>query len=64
MLLIYLHQILKKTAAFSLKMRMLKSLAFIPASQILTCYDELKLNTDDHCKKISDWFKKNYIRRK
>lgn len=48
---------------FNLKIRMIKSLAFVPENEILDYYSVLNnnLKTDKDAKSISDWFQKNYI---
>lgn len=48
---------------FSISIRMLKSLSFVPPENVLEYYNELNdSNNDKDFKKISAWFKQNYIR--
>lgn len=48
--------------SFSLNMRMLKSLAFVPSNEIPFYYKELcKQFGDSSSEKIGKWFKRNYI---
>lgn len=48
---------------FSLRIRMIKSLAFVPPDEILDYYSELNndLKMDKDAKIMSDWFEKNYV---
>lgn len=47
---------------FSLQIRMLKSLAFVPAEEVSSYYEELCSSfRDAHVKKIGKWFEQNYI---
>lgn len=48
---------------FSISIRMLKSLSFVPPENVLEYYNELNdSNNDKDFKKICAWFKQNYIR--
>lgn len=46
---------------FSIQIRMLKSLAFVPAMEIPSYFSELHNSFDQGARKIGNWFKKNYI---
>lgn len=46
---------------FSIQIRMLKSLAFVPSDEIEFYYRELKKEFDADAAKIGKWFEKNYV---
>lgn len=47
---------------FALQIRMLKSLAFVPAEEVAQYFESFeKKYVDDDVKKICQWFKKNYV---
>lgn len=46
---------------FSLQIRMLKSIAFVPPEEAVAYYNHLKPLLDADAKKIGKWFEKNYL---
>ncbi|XP_068211799.1 uncharacterized protein [Palaemon carinicauda] len=47
---------------FSLKLRHLFALAFLPSAEIPGAFDELKLHLPDEAHEVVDWFETNYVR--